>query len=243
MPSIIISSLAPYLDKSEVAKRFDAIAHRYDLLQRLNPGYRKHLRMSAERLDAPSRGRLLDLCCGTGLSTEALVKSYPYARIMGLDDSEGMLQIAHHKPQLNCVQFVHGDAEDPKVAGIEGAFDGVLMAYGIRNITNPDRCLRNIYELLKPGGRVAFHEYSVQDSLYARIVWNLMAGIVIVPLGKVLTGTDELFRYLRESVNRFDGLRRFEIRMREAGFREIEVHEMDGWQRAIVHTITAVKPS
>ena len=79
--------------KQAVPGEFDRVARRYDLLTGMNPGYRKHLRWSAERMRMPPTARILDLCCGTGLSTEALVRSYPRARVTGLDASAGMLRM------------------------------------------------------------------------------------------------------------------------------------------------------
>ena len=80
--------------KREVPGDFDIVASTYDTLVTRNPGYLDHLRLSASRLRLPDGGRglrLLDLCCGTGLSTEAMLAEYPDAEIIGLDASSGML--------------------------------------------------------------------------------------------------------------------------------------------------------
>lgn len=230
-------------NKSSVARSFDAVAHRYDLLQRFNPGYRKHLTLSAARLGARPDGRLLDLCCGTGLSTEALAERYPRAEITGLDGSPGMLKVARRKKALEHVHFVEGDAADPRAAGLRGPFDGIFMAYGIRNVDDPDACLATLYDLLEPGAPIVFHEYSVAGSAYSQLLWNAVSGSVIVPLGRALTGTDALFRYLRESVNEFDSVETFCARLRRAGFGSVSVHAMDSWQRGIVHTFRARRPA
>jgi ubiquinone/menaquinone biosynthesis C-methylase UbiE len=225
-----------------VPAAFDRVARRYDLLCALNPGYRKHLSWSARRLEVPPRARLLDLCCGTGLSTAALCGAHPDAEVVAIDASGGMLAVARGKPALAGVRFVQADAMD--AAAAPGApFDGVLMAYGIRNVPDPDLCLRAIRALLRPGGAVCFHEYSVADSRAARAVWNAVAAGVIVPLGAVASGAPELFRYLRRSVLAFDGVRAFEARLRRAGFVEIATASMDGWQRGIVHSFLARRPA
>jgi ubiquinone/menaquinone biosynthesis methyltransferase len=222
-----------------LSRDFDAVAHRYDLLNALNPGYRKHLKWSAQRLRMAATPRLLDLCCGTGLSTEALLGVYPQAEITGLDASQGMLQVASRKTALASVRFLLGDAMDPRAHGAGGPYDGILMAYGIRNVLDRDLCLARLKGLLKPGGRIAFHEYSVADSRLARLMWNAVASTVIVPLGSALTQAPELFRYLRRSVNEFDGVKAFSARLERAGFRKVEVFPMDGWQRGVAHTFVA----
>ena len=225
----------------QLARDFDHVAPRYDLLQRLNPGYSSDLRRSALRLQAPARGCILDLCCGTGLSTEALVACYPEAEITAVDHSAGMLEVARRKPALHKVHFIQGDAMALDACGANGPYDAIFMAYGIRNVPDPDACLAQLRAHLSPHGRIAFHEYLVRDALLPRAIWNTVATSVIVPLGTLATGSGELFRYLRRSVNEFDHLGAFEDRLRRAGFQAIHHESMGGWQRGIVHTVLATR--
>ena len=229
-------------NKAHVPSAFDGIASTYDLLTGMNPGYLKHLRWSAERLGAPSDGRILDLCCGTGLSTEALVRTYPGATFVALDASAGMLEKARRKPALAGVDFVLGDATDPEAAGVTGTFDAILMAYGIRNVPDPERCIDNQYALLRPGGTLCFHEYSVADSRRAKLLWNVVASAVIIPGGMLTARSTDIYTYLRQSVNEFDGVRAFEQRLRRHGFVDVHTEPMDGWQRGVVHSFLARRP-
>ena len=228
--------------RTDVPDAFDQVARRYDLLTALNPGYRKHLAWSARRLGLEPGSRVLDLCCGTGLSTEALVAAIPRTEVVALDASAGMIAVARRKRPGPDVQFVLGDAMAPEEAGVRGPFDGILMAYGIRNVPDPDRCLERLYRLLRPGGSICFHEYSVADSLRARIVWNAVSLGIVIPGGLLVSGSARIYRYLRRSVNEFDGVRRFERRLAAAGFEEIRTEPMDGWQRGIVHSFLARRP-
>jgi ubiquinone/menaquinone biosynthesis C-methylase UbiE len=229
-------------DRRQVPHEFDRVARAYDLMTGLNPGYQRHLGLSARRLGCGPRARILDLCCGTGRSTEALVRAYPDAEVTGLDGSAGMLAQARRKPRLARVRWLVGDAMDPAAAGATGPYDAILMAYGIRNLPEPDRCLVRLLDLLAPGGRICFHEYSVADSRRGRLLWNLVAGGVIVPLGALAAGSTDLFRYLRRSVVEFDGVAAFEARLRGAGFTAVRTEPMDGWQRGIVHSFLAERP-
>lgn len=224
--------------KTEVPTDFDRVARRYDFLRTLNPGYKKHLRWSAERMNLGPTCRVLDLCCGSGLSTEAVLRSYPAAQVTGVDASAGMLEVARRKPALRRARFLLGDAMDPASVA-PGPWDGILMAYGIRNVPDPDRCLERIRDELAPGGVACFHEYSVADSLVARAVWNAVSLGVVIPLGAAATGSGDLFRYLRHSVNHFDGAAAFVARLERAGFVDVERHAMDGWQRNVVHSFVA----
>src|SRR5690606_41799335 len=87
--------------KLQVPGEFDRVARAYDTLALLNPGYHRHLRLSARRLGlgAATRGRLLDLCCGTGLSTVAPLPEHPRAHRVAIAASAGMLAIAPRKPE------------------------------------------------------------------------------------------------------------------------------------------------
>lgn len=229
------------VSRQTVPRAFDRVARRYDLMTGMNPGYRRHLRMSAERMRAPREGRLLDLCCGTGLSTAAVRAVYPGAEIVGLDASEGMLEEARQKREL-AADFVLGDATDPAAAGVEGTFGGILMAYGIRNVPDRDRCLANVLALLEPGARIVFHEYSVQDDRIRQTIFNAVCAGFIEPAGWLTSRDASIYRYLRRSVNEFDGVEAFEERLRLAGFDEVETLPLDGWQRGIVHSFVARRP-
>ncbi|MFK7989478.1 MAG: class I SAM-dependent methyltransferase [Sandaracinaceae bacterium] len=223
--------------KRSVPLDFDGVASTYDLLTGLNPGYHRHLMRSAERLSIRTPNpRLLDLCCGTGASTEALKRVYPDADIVGLDASSGMLAEAEAKPGLDAVDFRLGDATDPRASGIVGDFDGVLMAYGIRNLPEPDRALRNIHGMLRPGATAVFHEYSVADSPVRAAIWDAVCLGIIVPGGMLTARSSDIYRYLHKSVRSFDGVKAFEARLLAAGFADVWTGPMDGWQRGVVHS-------
>lgn len=228
--------------KREVPSDFDAIAPTYDLLTGMNPGYTRHLRLSASRLGAASEARLLDLCCGTGLSTEALRGVYPRAHLVGLDASRGMLEVAKQKAALRDVRFVQGDAMDPRGAGLTERFDGILMAYGLRNVPDPDTCLVRLRDMLEPGGRLVLHEYSVTGSRRSRAIWDAVCWGIIIPGGAITARTTKIYRYLHKSVRRFDSVRELEARLRRAGFIDVHTEPMDGWQAGILHSFVATRP-
>jgi ubiquinone/menaquinone biosynthesis C-methylase UbiE len=280
--------------KTGVPEAFDAVALGYDRLVGANPGYHQHLRLSALRLGVPNRGeglRLLDVGCGTGASTAALLSVAPKATIVGADGSAGMIARARAKNWPPSVTFVHtrleelagvgaggvgadgvgaggvgaagvdaggvdagrvgaGEADAGRVgAGGVGAggvgtaaagpFDGILAAYLVRNLPDPDAGLRTLLGLLRPGARLAVHDYSVADSLRARAIWNAVCWTVIIPSGALVTRRAGLYRYLWESVRDFDGAAAFQLRLGRAGFDDLSVHTMPGWQRDVVHTFLA----
>jgi ubiquinone/menaquinone biosynthesis C-methylase UbiE len=231
--------------KCDLPAAFDAGAAAYDGLVGANPGYHRHLRMSAQRMGLPGLGRglrLLDAGCGTGASTAALLAVAPHAEIVAVDASSGMLAVAAAKSWPATVRFVHSRIEDIGGAGVDGPFDGIFAAYLLRNLEDPDAQLRAFRGLLRPGGTLAVHEYSVRDSRLATAMWNAVCATIIIPMGRVRSGDAGLYRYLRRSVNDFDGAENFRNRLRINGFTAVRSETMPGWQRNIVHTFTGVAP-
>lgn len=229
---------------ASVPRAFDAHARDYDRMVGSNPRYHEHLRLSARRMGLGKGAglRLLDLGCGTGASTAALLDAAPGAHVVAVDASAEMLGVARRKNWPPGVSFVHSRVEDLDKAGVTGPFDGIFAAYLVRNLADRDAGLARMYELLAPGAPLAVHEYSVRDSRRSVLKWNLVCWAVVIPLGKLRTGSADLYRYLRRSVVEFDGVRAFAERMRAAGFEDIRTQTMDGWQTHVVHTFLGRRP-
>ena len=233
------------LRRAEVPGAFDVGAAAYDRLVGANPGYHDHLRISARRMRIPDGGRglrLLDAGCGTGASTAALLEAAPHAQIVAVDASAGMLEQAAAKSWPETVRFVHTHIEALEQAGVSGPFDGILAAYLLRNLADPDAQLSRFRELLRPGATLAVHEYSVRDSKAAQAIWNAVCWGIIIPAGWRKTGDSTLYRHLWRSVNDFDGAADFQRRLVAAGFAGVHSETMPGWQSNIVHTFLGDAP-
>lgn len=228
-----------------VPEAFDRVARTYDLMVALSPGYHAQLRSSAralvEALPATPgrRPRVVDLGCGSGASTAALVRALDEAgvdaEVVGVDGSAGMLDVARRKTGLARVDFRQADAEQLTAAEL-GPVDGVLAAYLVRNVTARDRLLSQVHDVLSEGGVLVVHDYSVRESLLARWAWHLTCWLVVVPLGVVTAPGSPIYRYLWRSVLDFDGVRALVRRLHAAGFPQVEHRTMGGVQRGQVHT-------
>jgi ubiquinone/menaquinone biosynthesis C-methylase UbiE len=239
MPGVTESRIGR-IDSRSVPRAFDEHAAAYDKLVDANPGYHDHLRLSAQRMGLPGRGRglrLLDVGCGTGASTAALLSVLPDAAIVAVDASMEMLNAARRKQWPDNVEFVHGNAQNLAAVGVTGPFDGIFAAYLVRNLPSPDPALRSFLTMLRPGAPFAVHEYSVRDSTRSKVVWTLVAWTIIIPLGRLRTGSSGLYRYLWRSVLRFDGVKTLAQRLRDAGFVDVRCQTFSGWQQNIVHTV------
>jgi ubiquinone/menaquinone biosynthesis C-methylase UbiE len=233
------------LGPGDLPAAFDAGAAAYDGLVGANPWYHSHLLLSAHRMRIPNRGkglRLLDAGCGTGASTAALLAVAPEAEIVAVDASRGMLDAALAKEWPASVRFVHAPVERLAEHGITGPLYSILAAYLIRNLADPDGQLRTFRALLRPGGTLAVHEYSVRDSVVATGIWHAACWGIIIPAGWWRTRDATLYRYLWRRVLAFDGAARFRQRLVDAGFTAVRGETVPGWEANIVHTFLADAP-
>lgn len=233
------------LPRADVPDAFDGGAAAYDRLVGANPSYHANLELSARRMRLPAGGRslrLLDAGCGTGASTAALLALAPEAEIVAVDAARGMLDAARPKAWPPSVRFVHARVEELDEHGVTGPFDGILAAYLLRNLADPDGQLRAFRNLLAPGGILAVHEYSVRDSVAATMIWHAVCWGIIIPSGWRRTRDTTLYRHLWRSVLAFDGAARFQRRVRDAGFSGVRSETMPGWERNVVHTFVGKAP-
>ncbi|HET6758038.1 MAG TPA: class I SAM-dependent methyltransferase [Propionibacteriaceae bacterium] len=241
---------------------FDEVAPRYDLMVALNPGYHAHLRMAAHGLvewlprslsgSEPPLIQLLDLGCGSGASTRAVLEAAQAAglrfAIVGADASAGMLDQARAKSWPASVRFEVGQAEElvgsHEWLGLDDPIQAVFAAYLFRNVAERDKLLAGLFDVLADGGVLVVQEYSIAGSrLWSKALWTAVCWLAIIPLGWLTSRRSLLYRYLWRSVRLFDSVQAFVDRLYGAGFVDVEVRTVPGWQRGILHTFRARKPA
>lgn len=241
------------MDELDLTKAFDRAAGRYDLMVGLNPGYHHNLRAAASTLvERTGPGAVLDLGCGSGASTRALVAAGA-EQVLGVDASAGMLARARAKQWPAGVQFLQSRAEELDTAVNGFRPSGVFAAYLFRNLGPPerDRVLRELHARLRPGGWLVVHDYAFgtdtsepdgpEDPL-TRARWSAVCWSVVIPLAAVLLRDTTLYRYLWRSVRQFDATGRFAKRLVDAGFSDVAVRTVPGWQRGLLHIWVARRP-
>jgi ubiquinone/menaquinone biosynthesis C-methylase UbiE len=231
----------------QVTDAFDRGAGRYDLLVSLNPGYHRHLRSAAQVLATRLGGRVgqdafvVDLGCGSGASTAALVSELPGGtEILGIDASAGMLAKATAKSWIPQVSFRQARAEElPAVlADRTRPVDGVLAAYLFRNVPaeHLDPALAGVVGTLAPGGWLVVQDYALASGRLPRWLWHLVCWLVVIPLSALVRSDPSLYRYLWRSVLRFDSADDLARRLAGAGLVDVAYRTVPGWQHGILHT-------
>ena len=224
-------SIKPYGEgsdskKEQVARMFDGISGRYDLLNRLlSMGIdirwrRVALRMLRER-GIP--GRVLDVATGTADLALALAADLPEAEVIGVDLSEGMLGVGRQKVERNGlrarVRLEQADAENLPFE--DGAFDAVTVAFGVRNFENLDKGLGELQRVLRPGGHLMVLEFSRPTSPLVKGLMNLYSRSLMPALGGWLSKDRAAYAYLPASVQVFPEGDAFEERLQRAGLQPL----------------------
>jgi ubiquinone/menaquinone biosynthesis C-methylase UbiE len=153
------------------------------------------------------------------------------AGVAGVDELDGL-------DGLGAVDEVDG------VDGVDGCggatgLDALFAAYLVRNIADRDDLLRAIHDALRPGGVLVIHDYSVVDSRRARAVWTAVCWLVVIPLGWLTSRRTRLYRHLWRSVMEMDSMELLAARLEATGFVGTRASTVRGWQRGIIHTVSA----
>ena len=251
-----MSTSAPSTQGWFLADAFDRAAPTYDAMVALSPGYHDQLLGAAgallDRLPAPdgSALKVLDLGCGSGASTQALLEQWrtrggaaDLLSVTGVDMSEGMVAQARAKSWPAGVQLVVSDAVTYLEALPDDSVDGILACYLLRNVPDRERLVREMARVLRPGGGVVIHDYSVQGSTRAKAIWATICHGVIIPLAVIKRSDVPLHRYLYTSVRDFDSVARICERLLGAGLVDVRHRTYRGWQRDVIHTVGGSAPS
>lgn len=224
----------PKLDKSEarVRQMFGEIAPRYDLLNHLlSAGIDRRWRTkTVRRVPAEGTAPILDLCTGTG----DLALAYAQATggrvpIFGADFCHEMLTRADDKARRDAPSappsFVEADAQ--RLPFADDMFQLVTVAFGLRNVTDTDRGLREMARVCQPGGRVAVLEFSLPEQPILRSVYGWYFRRVLPRIGQLLArNRQSAYNYLPESVQEFPSGEALAIRMRAAGLGRVEYERL-----------------
>ncbi len=208
------------LDKSGAVIRdmFAKVARRYDLLNHLLSGALDFWwRRQAARALAPRPGEeVLDLCCGTG--DQAVVIEKRGARVVAADFCLPMLAIAQGKLVKTAGPPRLATADALQLPFVDGRFDGATVSFGLRNVADLDRSLRELLRVLKPGGRLVVLDASIPTLGVVRGPYLFYFNRILPWVGRLISDCGPAYSYLPKSVASFPLREAFSERLRAAGF-------------------------
>ena len=211
---------------------FDRIAPVYDLMNRvMTIGLDVRWRRLAAQAAVRGGDRVLDAACGTGDLAIADLKAGA-GKVTGLDFSPRMLERARRKDAR--IEWLQGDMLALPFA--DETFDAATVGFGVRNVEDLERGLRELRRVLRPGGRLAILEITTPRGAL-KPFFSLWFDRVVPLLGKVLPG-GSAYTYLPASVKRFPHAERLAELLRECGFGQVRFTLLAGTIVAL-HTGTA----
>lgn len=210
---------------SRIAGMFDAIAPRYDLLNHLlSAGLDRRWRNTAvDALGAPAGARVLDLCTGTGDLALAIAARIAGSSVVGVDFAGEMLRLGLVKVRAASlgprVRLVRGDAAVIPLAS--SSCDAATIAFGIRNVAEPERALREIARILKPGGRLAILEFGQPRIPGIRTLYAWYFRYLLPLVGRLISQHQSAYSYLPASVGTFPPPAEFARVLAATGFSHV----------------------
>jgi len=186
-----------------IRQMFDQVAARYDARNRLFSADRDRAwrRRAARRAALRSGQTALDLCTGTGkLAHELLPFVGPSGRVVGIDFSPAMLDLARRREPH--VEFRLGDVTHLSEA--DASVDAVTIAFGLRNLVDRETALREMFRVLRPGGRLVILEFAPPPrGLLMRAYRVYLSRVMPAVAGLGSPGEGSAYRYLAETVQAF----------------------------------------
>lgn len=219
--------------KEEVAEMFNNIAHSYDFLNHFfSLGIDVIWRKKAIRILKKENPKLvLDVATGTAdFAMEAVRMNLGAEKIIGVDISEGMLEVGRKKIQekklSSIIELQLGDSENLPFES--NTFDGYTVAFGVRNFENLEKGLTEMYRVLKPGALGVVLEFSKPKKFPMKQLFGFYFKRVMPTLGRMVSKDHRAYTYLPESVQAFPDGEDFLSVMKKAGYKETKCIPLTG---------------
>lgn len=211
---------------------FETIYEKYDFMNSVisfqrHKAWRKD---TMRRMNVRKGQTALDVCCGTADWTIALAGAVgPEGMVYGLDFSKNMLKIGQekiHTQKMNNIKLIHGNAMD--IPFNDNTFDYVTIGFGLRNVPDYIKVLREMHRVAKPGGKVVCLETSQPTIPVFRQFYYTYFRYIMPLLGKLLAKSFSQYSWLQESARDFPDREQLAEMFRQAGLVDIKVKSYTG---------------
>ncbi|GMV78029.1 MAG: demethylmenaquinone methyltransferase [Chitinophagaceae bacterium] len=220
--AIVPNSNSSLGKKQQVAEMFNDIAFKYDFLNRflsvgIDVSWRKK---GIHQLKEIKPQQVLDVATGTADVALLTYKILQPQKIIGIDISEGMLNIGKKKIEeqnlQNFIQLQKGDSE--KIDFNDNTFDAITVAFGVRNFENLEKGLQEMLRVLKPNGKLVIMECTQPKQFAFKGFYNIYMNIIAPGFGKMFAKNKQAYQYLNNSIQAFPEGKTFLNVMEKAGF-------------------------
>ncbi|MEC2077472.1 demethylmenaquinone methyltransferase [Metabacillus fastidiosus] len=216
---------------------FEKIYKNYDKMNSVI-SFQRHVawrKDTMKRMNVKNGQSALDVCCGTADWTIALADAVgKNGNVIGLDFSKNMLAIGSEKVndlELDNVKLIHGNAMSLPFE--DNSFDFVTIGFGLRNVPDYMQVLKEMYRVVKPGGKVVCLETSQPTLPVFKQLYFFYFRYIMPMFGKVFAKSYEEYSWLQESARDFPGMKKLAEMFKEAGFDHVEVKAYTGGVAAL----------
>jgi demethylmenaquinone methyltransferase / 2-methoxy-6-polyprenyl-1,4-benzoquinol methylase len=223
------SNITPGSKAHHVRSMFAEIAPSYDFLNHalslnVDKHWRRFVVKKVQDLLEPN-ARVLDLCCGTA---DLSLELGAHAPTFGIDFCHEMLERGASKTQEAGIDIalIEGDALNVPFA--DSTFNVITIAFGLRNLESTEDGLKEIYRLLKGGGRAAVLEFSQPQYPIFRYLFSFYFTRLLPKIGNAVSGSNFAYQYLSDSVQRFPTQKELASMLRSVGFSQVEYYNLFG---------------
>ncbi|MBN3564663.1 bifunctional demethylmenaquinone methyltransferase/2-methoxy-6-polyprenyl-1,4-benzoquinol methylase UbiE [Aliamphritea spongicola] len=228
----------------KVADVFHSVASKYDVMNDLMSGgiHRVWKKLTIEQSGVRRGHQVLDIAGGTGDLTmrfSRLVGSE--GKVILADINDSMLKVGRDRLMdrgiTGNVEFVQANAE--ALPFPDNSFNCITIAFGLRNVTDKDKALASMTRVLKPGGKLMVLEFSKTENPLLTKVYDTYSFSLLPKIGKLITGDEDSYRYLAESIRMHPDQETLKDMMTNAGLVQCKYQNMTG---GIVALHTGIKP-
>jgi demethylmenaquinone methyltransferase/2-methoxy-6-polyprenyl-1,4-benzoquinol methylase len=218
--------------KKQVEKMFDNISSNYDFLNHFLSFGIDHIwrRKTIRLMQAKNPKVILDVATGTGDLAFTAYKKLNPDKIIGLDLSNGMLEVGRNKIKKkkleDKLEFVQGDSENLPFK--DNFFDSVMVSFGVRNFENLNIGLKEIFRVLKPSGNIFVLEFSKPKKFPIKQLFGFYSKAILPILGSFISKDKSAYHYLPASVDAFPEGENFTNELEEVGFSNSTYKSLSG---------------